>query len=170
MILLSLQKISQLVKFAPLRSALVRSAPVRSAPVRSAPIRFAPFRFAPVRFAFVSFAPFRFTSVRFALVRFKPKNEKQRKTYITDVEEATLNNIPYNVELPDSMKAQDNWQMFIDENGSKLYFIVCCHDNCLSENIEILNIDCDSDVSYNLNDENNLGCQWVKSIAEFSEK
>lgn len=60
---------------------------------------------------------------------FKPKNEKQRKTYITDVEEATLNNIPYNVELPDSMKAQDNWQMFIDENGSKLYFIVCCHDN-----------------------------------------
>ena len=60
---------------------------------------------------------------------FKPKNEKQRKTYITDVEEATLNNIPYNVELPDSMKAQDNWQMFIDDNGSKLYFIVCCHDN-----------------------------------------
>jgi hypothetical protein len=60
---------------------------------------------------------------------FKPKNDKQRKTYITDVEEATHNNIPYNVELPDSMKAKNNWQLFIDGNGNKLHFIVCCHDN-----------------------------------------
>ena len=59
---------------------------------------------------------------------FKPKNEKQRKTYITDVEEAMTKNIPYNVELPDCMKMQNNWQMFIDDVGNKLHFIVCCHD------------------------------------------
>jgi hypothetical protein len=39
----------------------------------------------------------------------------------------------------------------------------------LSENVEVLNINCDSDVSYNLDDENNLGSQWVKSIIEFSK-
>ena len=59
---------------------------------------------------------------------FKPKNDKQRKTYITDVEEAMTKNIPYNVELPDCMKTQNNWQMYIDDVGSKLHFIVCCHD------------------------------------------
>jgi hypothetical protein len=60
---------------------------------------------------------------------FRPKNDKQRKTYITDVEEAIIKNIPYNVELPDCMKTQNNWQMFIDDVSSKLHFIVCCHDN-----------------------------------------
>ena len=39
----------------------------------------------------------------------------------------------------------------------------------LSSNVEVLNIDCDSDVSYDLDDENNLGRQWVKSIVEFSK-
>ena len=59
---------------------------------------------------------------------FKPKNDKERKTYITNVEQANLKNIPYNVELPDSMKTKNNWQMFIDDIGGKLHFIICCHD------------------------------------------
>ena len=59
---------------------------------------------------------------------YKPKNDKQIKIYSTDVEEANIKNIPYNVELPDYMKTKNNWQMFIDDVGSKLHFIVCCHD------------------------------------------
>ena len=59
---------------------------------------------------------------------YKPKNDKQIKIYSTGVEEANIKNIPYNVELPDYMKTKNNWQMFIDDVGSKLHFIVCCHD------------------------------------------
>jgi deoxyadenosine/deoxycytidine kinase len=62
----------------------------------------------------------------------------------------------------------------IEENVIELDYIKSCglyHQkwiDSLSVNVEILNINCDSDVTYNLDDENNLGRQWVKSIVEFS--
>ena len=63
----------------------------------------------------------------------------------------------------------------VGENVIELDYIKSCGlyhqkwiDN-LPDNIEVLNINCDSDVTYNLNSEDNLGCQWVKSIADFSK-
>jgi deoxyadenosine/deoxycytidine kinase len=63
----------------------------------------------------------------------------------------------------------------VGENVIELDYIKSCglyHQkwiDSLSDNVEILNIDCNSDVSYNLDEENNIGCQWVKSIVEFSK-
>ena len=63
----------------------------------------------------------------------------------------------------------------VGENVIELDYIKCCglyHQkwiDSLSENVEVLNIDCDSDVSYNLDDEDNIGSQWVKSIVEYSK-
>jgi hypothetical protein len=60
---------------------------------------------------------------------YKPKTIKQRKIYITDLEEAVIKNIPYKVELPESVKSVNNWQLYIDYIEKKIHVIVCCHDN-----------------------------------------
>ena len=63
----------------------------------------------------------------------------------------------------------------VGENVIELDYIKSCglyHQmwiDSLSEKVEVLNIDCDSDVMYNLDDDKNLGCQWVKNIVEFSK-
>ena len=63
----------------------------------------------------------------------------------------------------------------VGENVIELDYIKSCglyHQmwiDSLSVKIEVLNIDCDSDVSYDLDDGNNLGRQWVRSIVEFSK-
>lgn len=63
----------------------------------------------------------------------------------------------------------------IGESEIGLDYIISCglyHQSWIDslwEDVEVLKINCDSDVTYNLDDEDNLGCQWVKSIVEFSK-
>lgn len=54
----------------------------------------------------------------------QPKSDKSYKKNITDVVNASNNNIPYIVSLKERFKVKNNWQLFIDNREKRLCFVI----------------------------------------------
>lgn len=62
---------------------------------------------------------------------FHPKTHALRNVYITNLIDASNNNVPFNIEMPCSEKYNNNnnWQLYFDSIDKKLCFIICCYDD-----------------------------------------
>ena len=72
---------------------------------------------------------FEFISKNKCLKIFKVISDKDRKNFLTDIENAYTNNIPYNVEISILDKEKSSWQMYVDGNRKKIYITMCCIDD-----------------------------------------
>jgi hypothetical protein len=60
---------------------------------------------------------------------FQPKRNSDYKVYVLDIIEAADKNIPFSLQQPQKMKEKNNWQMYIDNKGYRLCFIICCDND-----------------------------------------